>query len=72
MGPKDPHRDGGKPLSRAAASRRERPRRFSKSAHRAPTPKSTNSAAIVEVTQRESLETLAAGRSQYPFVSDWT
>ena len=68
MGPKDPHRDGGKPLSRAAASRRERPRRFSKSAHRAP----TNSAAIVEVTQRESLETLAAGRSQYPFVSDWT
>ena len=71
MDPEDPHR-GGKPMSRVAASRRERRRRFSRSAHRASTPKWTNSDPIVEVTQREFLETLAAGRSKHPFVSYWT
>ncbi len=72
MDPKDPHRDGSKPLSRVAASRRERRRRFSKSAHRAPTPKWTSAVAIGEVTQGEFLETLAAGRNKDPFVSYWT
>jgi len=61
--PKDSHRDGGKPLSRVAASRRERRRRFSRSAHRAPAPKWTSAVAIGEVTQHELLEALAVGRT---------